>query len=120
MATLPKPFLTPDEYLALERASEEKHEYIDGQMYAMSRASARHSTVTINILAALREQLRGAGCTLFNNDVRVNIPNGRLYTYPDLSVACRPQFLDDQADTLLNPTLIVEVLSTSTQSYDRG
>ncbi len=120
MATLPKSFLTEQEYLKLERAAEYKSEYIDGQIVAMSGASRQHSALSINLIALLRNPVRSKGCTLFNSDVRIKIPNGRLYTYPDLSVSCEPVFSDGEFDTLLNPVLLIEVLSVSTRTYDRN
>lgn len=120
MATVPKPFLTEEEYLRLERAAEYKSEYIDGVMVAMSGASRQHSTISINLIALLRTSVRSKGCTLFNSDMRVKIPNGSLFTYPDLSVSCEPKFADDAFDSLLNPILLIEILSASTRVYDRN
>ena len=122
MATDPKPRFTPDEYLALERRSESKNEYLDGEIYAMTGASRRHNLITGNILAALHAQLRkNGGCEVYSHDMRVRVPATDLYTYPDVVVACgEPRFEDSELDTLLNPVLIVEVLSKSTEDYDRG
>jgi Uma2 family endonuclease len=120
MSTLPKTFLTEEQYLEIERAAELRHEYLDGQMFAMSGAREGHNLIVINLIGNLRQQLRAQGCRLYSNDMRVRV-SGRMYTYPDLVVACgERQFLDGRRDTLLNPTLIVEVLSASTERYDRG
>jgi Uma2 family endonuclease len=120
MASLPKPFLTEQEYLEIERAAEFKSEYLNGQMYAMAGTSVAHADLTLNLGAIFKTQLRGKTCKARNSDLRVKIPRGNLYTYPDLSVACGPKFADDVLDTLVNPVLIVEVLSASTRDYDRG
>jgi Uma2 family endonuclease len=121
MAALPKTYLTPSEYLAWERKQETKHEYWAGEVYAMAGASERHNLISANIVAGLHTQLRGRGCRVYPGDIRILIPATGLYTYADVTVVCgRPQFDDSAQDTLLNPTLIVEVLSHSTESYDRG
>jgi Uma2 family endonuclease len=122
MATEPKPRYTPEEYLALERQAESRNEYLKGEIFAMTGASRRHNLITGNAFAALHAQLRrGGGCEVYSTDMRVRIPEMDLYTYPDLSVTCgEPRFEDGELDTLLNPVLIVEVLSKTTESYDRG
>jgi len=108
-------------YLAFERSSEERHEYLDGHIYLMSGASANHNLVVGNAYAALHAQLRKRPCVIYPSDMRVKVRPSGLYTYPDISVVCgTPQFADDEHDTLLNPTLLIEVLSPSTESYDRG
>ena len=113
--------LTPDEYLAFERASEAKHEYVDGQIRAMGGASLEHVTIVGNLSAMLGAQLRGRGCRVLTSDMRVKTPGLVGYVYPDLTVVCgTPRLEDDTFDTLLNPTVIVEVLSPSTRDYDRG
>lgn len=118
---LAKPKLTPQEYLRFERASEIKHEFLNGDIFAMSGASKNHNIIAGNTFALLHAQLRQRPCNIFPGDMRVHIPATGLYTYPDVSVVCgAPHFQDEQLDTLLNPTLIIEVLSPSTESYDRG
>ena len=120
MAANPVTKLTEQQYLEIERAAEAKHEFLDGQMYAMSGASMRHSTVGGNIFAELRSILRGGNCKAINSDLRVRVSE-RLYTYPDVSVVCgKPVLADEHQDTLLNPIVIFEVLSPSTEKYDRG
>ncbi len=112
--------LTPDEYLTRERKSEYKSEYFNGEVFAMTGASRNHNLIAINIASELREQLRSRPCEVYGSDMRVRIPTRDLYTYPDVVVVCKqPAFEDDYVDTLLNPALIVEVLSESTGSYDR-
>ena len=121
MSSRPKSYLTPQEYLAIERASETKNEYFNGEVFAMVGASRKHNLIAGNIFGELRQQLKGKPCEAYTNDMRVRIPTTGLYTYPDVVVVCgEPQFEDEYIDTLLNPTLIVEVLSESTESYDRG
>ena len=113
--------LTPQEYLALEREAPYKSEYFQGEMFAMSGASRRHNLISLNIGAELRAQLRHRPCEVYTSDMRVKIRATELYTYPDVVVACdEPAFEDTAGDTLLNPTVLVEVLSKSTADYDRG
>ena len=113
--------LTPQEYLALEREAPYKSEYFQGEMFAMSGASRRHNLISLNIGAELRAQLRHRPCEVYTSDMRVKIRATELYTYPDVVVACEePAFEDTVGDTLLNPTVLVEVLSKSTADYDRG
>jgi len=112
---------TPAEYLELERAAERKSEYLDGRIRAMTGASRAHNLIALNIGAELRTQLRGRSCEAYVADMRVKVSSTGLYTYPDVVVACEPIQLEDAyLDTLLNPTVIVEVLSPSTEAYDRG
>ncbi|MCP5195609.1 MAG: Uma2 family endonuclease [Gammaproteobacteria bacterium] len=114
-------FITAADYLALERQADRKSEYLNGCIYAMSDASRNHNRITINLGAMLHTQLRGKSCEPFVNDMRVKVSPTGLYTYPDVIVACdEPRFEDDQLDTLLNPKVIIEVLSESTEKYDRG
>ena len=113
---------TVDEYLAFERTSEEKHEYWNGEIFAMTGASRQHNRIAWNLVIALGPQLEQSGCEGYVGDMRVMIEESGLFTYPDLVVVCgEPSFLvDQQPDTLLNPTLIAEILSPSTADYDRG
>lgn len=113
--------LTGAEYLELERAAEFRSELIEGEIVAMSGGSYEHSTVISNLVGELRNRLKGRPCRPTGSDLRVFAPESNLYTYPDVVVVCgQPQFLDDRRDTLLNPTLLAEVLSPSTERYDRG
>lgn len=112
---------TPEEYLALERAAQCKSEYYAGDIFAMAGASRWHNLIVTNVLRELSLQLKGQPCTTYPSDMRVKVSPTGLYTYPDVTVVCgEAQFEDNQQDTLLNPTLIVEVLSDSTEAYDRG
>jgi Uma2 family endonuclease len=112
---------TPEEYLAFERASPEKHEYYQGEIFAMSGAGMRHNQIQVNFIREVGWFLKGKPCDVFGSELRVHIPDNSLYTYPDALIVCdKPQLLDDEFDTLLNPVIIVEILSRSTQSYDRG
>ena len=121
MASQVKVHYTPEEYLALERQAEYKSEYFDGEIFAMTGASRRHNLVAGNVLASLHGQLRKRLCEIYPSDMRVKVSPTGLYTYPDVVIVCgEPIFDDKQKDTLLNPTVLVEVLSKSTASYDRG
>lgn len=121
MATAPNT-LTPEEYLRLERASLEKHEYGDGQMFATAGANRKHRRISSNIQFALQAQEAASGCVSDSSETRLFIPATKKYTYADVVMTCgeEQRFQDDVLDTLLNPTLIVEVLSPSTEGYDRG
>ena len=114
--------LTEAEYLALERAAVGvKSEFYDGEMFAMAGGTKRHSRIGTNLTVEFGNKLRGHRCQPFNADLRVKVEASGLYTYPDLSVVCgEDHHVDGELDTLINPTLIVEVLSESTESYDRG
>ena len=121
MASDPRPRISPEEYLALERQAETKSEYLDGEIFAMTGASRKHNRLSVNLTVALDSQLRARGCEVYVNEMRVKVSTTGLYTYPDVIVVCgEPQFEDAEVDTLLNPTLIIEVLSKSTENYDRG
>lgn len=120
MTSQPKTYLTPEEYLAFERKAAYKNEYIDGEIVAMTGASRMHNLVTVNLGREISQQLKGRTCEAYVSDMRVRIPSKRMYTYPDVVVVCdEPQFEDDHLDTLLNPTVLIEVLSKSTERYDR-
>lgn len=113
--------LTVEEYLALERQAPHKSEYFNGEMFAMSGASRRHNLIALNIGAELRDHLKQRPCEVYTSDMRVKISHTGLYTYPDVVVVCEePVFEDTDVDTLLNPIVLVEVLSKSTEDYDRG
>jgi Uma2 family endonuclease len=112
---------TPEEYLAWERLQQEKHEFHGGEVFAMAGATFEHNQIVANMIGELRALLRKMPCRVCASDLRVKIPATGLYTYPDASVVCgRPEFEDDKLDTLLNPLILVEVLSSSTEDYDRG
>jgi Uma2 family endonuclease len=114
-------YVSPEEYLAQERLAERKSEYFRGEIFAMSGASPRHVWITANVVAEFRQQLKGKPCRVSASDLRLRVTPAGLYAYPDVMVVCgEPQFADDQKDTLLNPVVIVEVLSDSTRDYDRG
>jgi Uma2 family endonuclease len=113
--------LTPEQYLAAERAAEFKHEYYNGQMYARPGGSFQHCLIAGNILGALHTELKTRPCGIGSSDLRLRVSPDGLYTYADvLAINGDPRFADDEQDTLLNPALIVEVLSPSTEAYDRG
>ena len=111
-------YITPEEYLNLEREGTTKNEYRDGDIFAMAGASRAHVLITVNIAGELRSRLKGRTCEVYPIDMRVRVRQTTLFAYPDVVVVCgEPRFEDDVFDTLLNPTLIVEVLSPSTEAY---
>ncbi|HZF07917.1 MAG TPA: Uma2 family endonuclease [Thermoanaerobaculia bacterium] len=121
MSVHSKPYLTAEDYLAFERSAETRSEYVDGEMVAMAGASREHNLIVTNLLGELRSQLKGRPCELYPSDLRVRVPATGLYTYSDVVVVCgEPRFEDEHFDTLLNPSLVIEVLSASTEGYDRG
>jgi Uma2 family endonuclease len=121
VSSLPKTFLTEAQYLEQERRAGHKSEYCQGEVLAMAGASRRHALIVGNLVRELGEQLKERPCEVYSSDMRLRVSPTRLYTYPDVLVVCGPpQFADDQGDTLLNPTVIIEVLSDSTSDYDRG
>ena len=121
MSGLPKAFLTPEQYLEIERKAEFKSEYYNGEMFAMAGAKSSHNLINTNLTRELSLQLRSRPCRVYSSDQRVWVAPTGLYTYPDLVVVCgEPRLQDGVLDTLLNPTVIVEVLSPSTEAYDRG
>jgi Uma2 family endonuclease len=121
MSSRPLSYVTPEEYLAQERIADVKHEYIDGAIVAMAGGSPAHSLIAANVGRGLGNRLTDSSCLVFSSDLRVSVKWGKLITYPDVSVVCgKPQYVDAERDTIVNPTLIVEVLSPSTNNYDRG
>ena len=111
---------TPDEYLEFERKAEIRHEYIDGHVYAMSGESRHHSRVNVNLIREVSTQLKGKGCEAFSPNMKVRSLS-TSYSYPDLSVVCgEAAFHDNYGDVLVNAKVIFEILSPSTESYDRG
>jgi len=121
MSTQPKTFITPEEYLELERKAEYKSEYYNGEMFAMSGTSLKHNTIAMQLYGLVGQHLRGKKCRAYPSELRVLVAPSGLYTYPDLVVVCgAPQLTDAYNDTLVNPTLVAEILSPSTENYDRG
>jgi Uma2 family endonuclease len=121
MVAQPIPHITPDEYLAAEREAALKSEYLDGQIYAMAGASPEHNTISVNVLVSIGTHLKGRPCQAFGSDQRVAVTETGLYAYPDVTVVCGKLVLDDErGDTLLNPTVVIEILSPSTEAWDRG
>ena len=120
MTNLAHKRMSAAEYLAFERASETKHQFFDGEVFAMAGGSYVHNLISRNVLTRLTILLAGKPCEPLGSDQRVTTPRG-LYTYPDVTVHCGPpEFVDENSDTLTNPRLLVEVLSPSTERYDRG
>jgi Uma2 family endonuclease len=114
-------YITPEEYLTKEHKTEYRNEYFDGEIFAMAGASEAHNQIITNLMIEIGTQFKKRPCRVHSNDMRVKITPTGLYTYPDVVAVCdKPYFDDDQKDTLLNPTVIIEVLSNSTADYDRG
>ena len=113
--------ITPQEYLIRERQASIKSEFYQGEIFAMGGGSANHSLIAANFVREVGNALKGRPCAVFNSDLRVQVQSTGLYAYPDATIVCGELlFDDDHRDTLLNPTVIVEVLSDSTEKYDRG
>jgi Uma2 family endonuclease len=120
MASQPNVFLTPEEYLDLEEKAEYKSEYMDGEIFAMAGASPEHDTIVFNVGGILYAQLKGTPCRAHTSDMRVAASPTSAYTYPDISIACKDaRYLRRGTGNLLNPVAIIEVLSPSTEIYDR-
>jgi Uma2 family endonuclease len=121
MSTVAKPLLSPQEYLARERQADFRSEFYRGEMLAMSGASWEHTLIKDNLAREAGNQLKDGPCRVLTSDLRVKVLATELYTYPDIVIMCdEPKFEDDHFDTLLNPRALVEVLSDSTEKYDRG
>jgi Uma2 family endonuclease len=121
MSTATRVRYTPQEYLSLERKSLTKHEYHDGEISAMAGTTREHSLIGGNLARAIGNQFEDRPCEVHTSDLRVSVSEPGVYTYPDVVAVCgEPRFLDNELDTLLNPTVIAEVLSESTEAYDRG
>lgn len=113
--------LSPEQYLEIERKAEYKSEYYNGEMFALAGASYIHNRIARNISRSLGNQLNGKECEEFQSDLKVKELDSNLFTYPDIVVICgEPEFYDEEKDVVTNSTLIIEVLSKSTESYDRG
>ena len=113
--------VTPEEYLFQERLAESKSEYVNGEIFAMAGASREHNLISSNVVIGLGAQLFDTSCSIYSSDMKVKIESAKKYTYPDVLVTCdKERFEDDKKDVLLNPIVIIEVLSDSTEAYDRG
>lgn len=116
----PEIYLTPQEYLEIERGSATRHEYYYGKLYAMAGASFNHNRIVSNIVVGYGSKIKPGGCDIFSSDLRVHIPQTQSFVYPDIVIVCgKEEFFDREKDTLLNPLIIMEVLSESTAEYDR-
>jgi len=121
MSSQPSTFLTPEEYLEIERRAERKSEYFHGEMFAMAGASYAHVVIVDNLNHELKVRLKAGRSRVHSSELRLRVAPIGLYTYPDVMVICGgPEFADDRRDTVVNPVLIIEVLSESTEAYDRG
>ncbi|MFN3562751.1 MAG: Uma2 family endonuclease [Chloroherpetonaceae bacterium] len=119
MSEVAKKVYSLEEYLALEATSQEKHEYYNGEIFAMAGGTFQHAVITLNIVSLLKKRLTGKTCRVLSEQMRIATPSG-LYTYPDASVYCGKPELSEAQTELRNPVVIVEVLSASTRNYDRG
>jgi Uma2 family endonuclease len=121
MSAAPKLRYTAEEYLEIDRSAEFKSEYVAGEIFAMAGGSENHNTITFNLSGLLHSQLHGGPCRGFAGDMRVSAGEGEMYVYPDVGVVCgERRFVDERRDVLLNPAVIVEVLSPTTEAFDRG
>lgn len=121
MSAIPKILISEKTYLDEERKALNKSEYYKGEIFAMAGASKEHNKIVASIISAIGQQLNGKNCSFFPSDLRVHNNENTLYTYPDVTIVCeKEKYLDDEFDTLLNPTVIFEVLPTATEDYDRG
>lgn len=112
---------SPEEYLAFERGTDARHEYLDGHVYAMAGESIEHSRICVNVAGELRSRLKGSPCEVLSPNMKVVTSPSGLFSYPDVVVICgEPRFYDERRDILTNPTVVFEVLSPSTEAYDRG
>jgi Uma2 family endonuclease len=112
---------TIEEYLQMERSSEQKHEYYNGEIFAMSGASPKHNVIFRNLYGKLAYRLEGKPCQPYGSDLRIHIPENTLFTYPDISVICRDIVTEEKdEDTIIEPSVLIEILSPSTKNYDRG
>ncbi|MDQ6903840.1 MAG: Uma2 family endonuclease [Bacteroidota bacterium] len=116
-----KKLYTIQEYLEMENEVSEKHEFYKGEIFAMSGAGKRHNIISINIIISLGKSLKGKHCRPYGSDMRINIPENTLFTYPDISIFCgEVKNLKEDANTATLPVIIIEILSPSTRNYDRG
>ncbi|HWH63820.1 MAG TPA: Uma2 family endonuclease, partial [Ginsengibacter sp.] len=114
-----KKFYTIQEYLEMENEALEKHEYYNGDIFAMSGAGHRHNIISINVIVSLAKALKRKGCRPYGSDMRINIPENTLFTYPDISIFCgEVKTLEEDQNTATLPTVIMEILSPSTRNYD--
>ena len=114
-------YISPEEYLEAERAALEKHEYYQGEIFAMSGASLKHNKIFSNLFRDIAFKIKGKGCRPYGSNLRIHIPKNTLFTYPDISIICgEPDLTDDKFDTATNPSVIIELLSKSTRNYDKG
>lgn len=120
MATQPKPYITEEQYLEMEACAEQKSEYFQGEIFPME-ATIRHVTINDNLLIGLARELSGSVCRAYSSKLRVRIPATGLYTYPDITIVCgKPELSPEDQESITNPKVILEILSPSTEDYDRG
>ena len=121
MPAIPKILISEEAYLEEERKALNKSEYYKGEIYAMAGATKAHNKIVASIISSIGKYLKGKSCSYFPGDLRVHNNKNSLYAYPDVTIVCgKEEYLDDEFDTLLNPTVLMEVLSPDTEDYDRG
>jgi Uma2 family endonuclease len=121
MSAILKTYISEETYLEEERKATTKSEFYQGEIFAMAGATKEHNKIVASIIIAVGQFLKDRQCSIFPSDIRVHVEENTLYTYPDITIACEEEkYLDDTFDTLLNPTVLFEVLSPSTEDYDRG
>jgi Uma2 family endonuclease len=114
-------YISPEEYLEAETNASEKHEYYQGEIFAMSGASSEHNEIYSNVFTDIGSKLKGKGCKPYGSDFRLHIPKNTLYTYPDIMIICgKPELTNEKFHTATNPSVIIELLSKSTRNYDKG
>ena len=114
-------YVSSEDYLTIERAAKEKHELHQGRVVGMTEASFAHNEIVINVLGNIKNFLNANPCRIYPSDLRIHIPSADSFTYPDAVIVCgKPEMLDGQFDTVTNPSVIIEVMSNSTEQYDRG
>ena len=121
MAQAAQNYISSSEFLLAERSAKEKHELHRGQVVAMAGASLAHNEIVSNLIGNIKAFLKGKNCRIYPSDLRVSVPTSDSFTYPDASIVCgKPEMIDNQFDTLTNPSVLIEVMSPSTEQYDRG
>ncbi|WP_446008365.1 Uma2 family endonuclease [Candidatus Electrothrix sp.] len=114
-------WISPEEYLNIERRSTSRSEYVDGEMFAMAGATRQHNRISSNLVSEINQHIKSGDCNIYSSDLRVHVPSTGYFTYPDIVITCgKEEFTDAHNDVLVNPLVIIEILSDSTASIDRG
>ncbi|MCI5151332.1 MAG: Uma2 family endonuclease [Candidatus Electrothrix sp. MAN1_4] len=114
-------WMSPEEYLNIERRSTHRSEYVDGEMFAMAGATRQHNRISSNLVSEINQHIKSGDCNIYSSDLRVHVPSTGYFTYPDIVITCgKEEWTDTHNDVLVNPLVIIEILSDSTASIDRG